>query len=163
MIYVTDPFANLVYWINTTRYLTNPEKLVSAFQKLPPGITLNELSSFGIDTGPPIHVGKYPTGISVDNTNRWVYVANTKSGAISIINGKSNKVVVGVNLSVQPSGSGEIECNHGMKFSTDGYARLDIGTPCTAEPSGGSAFDSWTVQILTIGLSQHFTHRGMEL
>jgi YVTN family beta-propeller protein len=53
--------------------------------------------------GSPTHVGKYPTGISVDKTDWWVYVANTRSGTISIINGKSNRVVVGVNLNVQPS------------------------------------------------------------
>jgi hypothetical protein len=48
-----------------------------------------------------------------------------------------------------PSGSDEIDCSHGMKFSINGYARVDIGSTCTAEPSGGSKFDSWTGDLVT--------------
>jgi YVTN family beta-propeller protein len=149
MIYATDPTANLVYWINTTAYRTNPQRLSSVFQALPVGININKLSSFGLNAGPPIHVGKYPTGIAVDNITGLVYVTNTYSGTVSLINGKTNKLVVGVNFNIQPSGSGDIDCTGGKTFSTAEYARIDNGTRCHAERNGGFIFKSWSGDLVS--------------
>jgi YVTN family beta-propeller protein len=132
IIYVTDPLDNLVYWISAT-YRTSHVKSVPVLAS--------------VHTG-PIPVGKYPTGVTVDNVSGLVYVANKGSGTVSVINGTTNNVVVGVNFNVQPTGSGDIDCN-GKKFSTSEYARIDIGTPCTAERNGGSTFSFWSGDLVS--------------
>ncbi len=51
-----------------------------------------------------IPVGTYPTTTAVNSNTNMIYVANTQSGTISVINGTTNAVVSTINLLTTPYG-----------------------------------------------------------
>jgi YVTN family beta-propeller protein len=73
-----------------------------------------------------------------------IYVTNPGSNIISVIDGKTNSLIVGVNFNINPLGSGNIYCN-GQKIETN-YSKYNIGTELTCEADGisGYSFSSWS-------------------
>jgi YVTN family beta-propeller protein len=90
-----------------------------------------------MDIGAPII-----KNIAVDHSDNTVYVANSGSGTVSVINGKTHKVAAGVSFDVSPFHGGRIECNN-VAIPTNQYFYVDFRTQCKAEANEGFQFNSW--------------------
>ena len=79
---------------------------------------------------------------TVDNT---VYVTNTGSDTVSVIDGNKDNVVVKMIFNVDPPNSGSINCNN-SQIPTNNYTMLSNGTNlvCYANPEHGFKFGSWS-------------------
>jgi YVTN family beta-propeller protein len=73
-----------------------------------------------------------------------VYVTNQKSNTVSVINGNTNNILVGVKLNVNPQGSGNIICDSQTVPNT--YIFYDVNSThnCHAVARNGFAFSSWS-------------------
>lgn len=91
-----------------------------------------------------VRVGVRPWALDINPETNMIYVANTDSSTVSVIDGHSNKVVVGVTFKISPSGSGHIQCNSENSPSRIGqYMFVYSGAQCTAQPNEGFEFSSW--------------------
>jgi YVTN family beta-propeller protein len=83
--------------------------------------------------------------VGVDDITNMIYVTNTGSNTVSIIDGKTDNVVVKVGFNVNPPNSGDIECN-GQHILSDTYLLYRNGTNliCSANAGQGYKFDSWS-------------------
>jgi YVTN family beta-propeller protein len=93
-------------------------------------------------------VAKFPliaSLVGVDDITNMIYVTNTASDTVSIIDGNTDSVVVKVGFNVNPSNSGEIQCN-GQHILPNTYLLYRNGTNliCTANASQGYKFSSWS-------------------
>lgn len=79
-----------------------------------------------------IVVGKYP----VDDTTNTVFVANSGSDSVFVIDYFANKVVAGVKFHVNPFNSGSVECDE-LSSSISQYFYLWSGPGCKAKPNNG--------------------------
>ncbi len=73
---------------------------------------------------------------------RMIYVGNTGNGTISVINGWTGIVAVGVKFKVNPVGSGTITCGS-QEYPTNKYIYIDEGTTCKAQGNNFFTFDRW--------------------
>ena len=91
-----------------------------------------------------ITVGQFPYSVAVNQETNMIYVANLNSRTISVINGSSDKVTVGVTFKANPSDSGNIICNN--QRISENYTRYEIGTSlrCTTQANQGFQFSSWS-------------------
>jgi hypothetical protein len=96
---------------------------------------------------PNIHVGDHPIGIAANPNNDMVYVANSESNTVSVIEGKTNDLVVGATFNLNPIDSGQILCDD-EKIPTNKYRRIKSGFPCKAITNNGFAFSSWVERNL---------------
>jgi hypothetical protein len=118
-----------------------------------------------------IPLGYSPSHIVVNPSTDMVYVTSRNSNTMSVINGTSNTLVLGMTFNTNLPNLGDIYCN-GKKVSTN-YIRYDIGThlDCEAETknqnesitgfkpldnflsqihalfAGGTAFTSWSGDV----------------
>jgi DNA-binding beta-propeller fold protein YncE len=76
-----------------------------------------------------------------------IYVPNFGSGTVSVINGTTNNVTVGLRFSVDPSNAGNIVCND--QRITKNFTRYDIGSTirCQAYSNNGFQFSSWSSDL----------------
>lgn len=107
-------------------------------------ITLYEMVNQNLDsvTNAKIDVGGRPTAIAVDEDANTVYVANSGSNTVSVIDGISNKVVAGITFEIFPFNSGYIECD-GLISPISQYFYVWSGAECIAKPNKGFEFVSW--------------------
>jgi YVTN family beta-propeller protein len=75
-----------------------------------------------------VEIGGDPAAIVVNPDSNLVYVSHPSSGTISIIDGKTYKVLVGVTFSVNPSDSGQIICED-KQLATNAYYRIEFDGP----------------------------------
>ena len=105
-----------------------------------------------------IHVGAGPVKIAYDRVTNMIYVANvvriisnlptTTPGTVSVIDGSSDKVAVGVIFNVNPANSGKIICNN-VGYLTNTYGYVDVGTNCIAQHNENFDFNNWVESPLT--------------
>jgi len=83
--------------------------------------------------------------VGVDDITNMVYVTNTGSDTVSIIDGNTDSLVVKVGFSVNPPNSGNIQCN-GQVVLPNTYFLYRNGTTltCTATEGQGYKFSSWS-------------------
>jgi YVTN family beta-propeller protein len=83
--------------------------------------------------------------IAVDDITNMIYVTNTGSNTVSIIDGSTDSVVVKVGFNVNPFNSGIIQCN-GQSILPNSYFMYRNGTnlTCTANAGQGYKFSSWS-------------------
>jgi YVTN family beta-propeller protein len=83
--------------------------------------------------------------VTIDPYNNIIYMTNTGSNTISIINGNSDEVSIRMTFSVNPPNTGEIQCN-GIKNISGNSTSYDRGQKlqCVAIPERGYAFESWS-------------------
>lgn len=83
--------------------------------------------------------------VGLDDVTNMIYVTNTGSNTVSIIDGKTDSVVVKVGFNVNPPNSGDVECN-GQQILPNTYLFYRNGTNlvCTASPDQGYKFSSWS-------------------
>jgi YVTN family beta-propeller protein len=83
--------------------------------------------------------------LAVDDITNMIYVTNTGSNTVSIINGNTDSLVVKVGFNINPLNSGNIECN-GQLILPNTYFMYRNGTnlTCTANAGQGYKFSSWS-------------------
>jgi YVTN family beta-propeller protein len=83
--------------------------------------------------------------VAVDDITNVIYVTNTGSNTVSIIDGDTDSVMVKVGFSVNPLNSGNIECN-GQPILPNTYLmyRNSTNLTCTANADEGYKFSSWS-------------------
>jgi YVTN family beta-propeller protein len=95
-----------------------------------------------------IIIGQGPGLMAVNDQTGILYIVYPRSGTVSVINGFTDKVAVGVILNVSPSDSGAIKCD-GTIYPTNTYIYVDSGTTCTAQSNKGFEFNNWAQSPLT--------------
>ena len=101
----------------------------------------------GSSTKIPVNV-KFPLIASfaaVNSATNKVYVTNTASNTVSVIDGNKDAVLVKLNFSTNPANAGEIVCNGVKNLGTNStlYSKGEI-LQCVANPHHGYSFDSWS-------------------
>jgi YVTN family beta-propeller protein len=83
--------------------------------------------------------------VGVDDITNMIYVTNTGSDTVSIIDGNIDSVVVKVGFNVNPPNSGDIQCN-GQHILPNSYLLYRNGTNliCNANAGQGYKFSSWS-------------------
>ena len=83
--------------------------------------------------------------VAVNSVSNMVYVTNTGSDIVSIIDGNKDKMIVREAFNVNPPNVGDVECN-GQPVLSNSSIRISNGTSivCTANSSHGYIFSSWS-------------------
>jgi YVTN family beta-propeller protein len=150
-IYVTNTGSNTVSVIDgltstVTRTIAvnsniNPE-LEAQKHPLPPSVQFPTVASF----------------IAVDQRKNMIYVTNTGSNTVSVIDGSTNDLVIGLTFTIDPPNSGRIECIDKNEktdinmYDTDKYVRFRYGTEleCTSYSQGDYRFNYWSGEAAKI-------------
>jgi YVTN family beta-propeller protein len=82
---------------------------------------------------------------AVNSATNKVYVTNTASNTVSVIDGNKDAVFVKLNFSTNPANAGEIVCNGVKSLGTNStlYSKGEL-IQCVANPHHGYSFDSWS-------------------
>jgi YVTN family beta-propeller protein len=82
---------------------------------------------------------------AVNSATNKVYVTNTASNTVSVIDGNKDAVLVKLNFSTNPANAGEIVCNGVKSLGTNStlYSKGEL-IQCVANPNHGYSFDSWS-------------------
>ena len=85
------------------------------------------------------------TQVTIDSFENRVYITNTGSNTITIIDGKSNEVAVRLTFNINPPNTGEIRCNN-LRVVSGNSTSYNRGQnlQCIATPERGYAFASWS-------------------
>lgn len=86
-----------------------------------------------------VTVGNGPEEVAVNPGSNLVYVSNTLDDTVSVINGTTNKLDVGLNFNINSPSSGSISCENYKNANTvlpvvwnripnNDYLRYDYGT-----------------------------------
>ncbi|MGD1836581.1 MAG: YncE family protein [Nitrososphaeraceae archaeon] len=112
----------------------NPNVDNKKHSRLPPSINFPNVASF----------------IDINENTAEVYVTNTASNIISVINNKYPELLVGITFDIQPPNSGYIECKiigteTKLNFSSTKYIRYPLNTEllCTPYSPIGYDFNYW--------------------
>jgi YVTN family beta-propeller protein len=83
--------------------------------------------------------------VTIDSFENKVYITNTGSNTITIIDGKSNEVDVRLTFKINPPNTGEIRCNN-LRVMSGNSTSYNKGQnlQCIATPERGYAFASWS-------------------
>jgi YVTN family beta-propeller protein len=83
--------------------------------------------------------------VTIDSFKDRVYVTNTGSNTITIIDGKSNEVAVRLTFNINPPNTGEIRCDN-LRVVSGNSTSYNRGQnlQCIATPERGYAFASWS-------------------
>jgi YVTN family beta-propeller protein len=83
--------------------------------------------------------------VAVNDVSNMVYVTNTGSDTVSVIDGRIDGVVERVNFNINPPNSGDIQCN-GQQIvqNTSLFYRNGTNLQCRADAGQGYEFSSWT-------------------
>jgi YVTN family beta-propeller protein len=83
--------------------------------------------------------------ITIDPYENRIYITNTGSNTISLINGYTDEVAVRLTFNINPTNTGEIRCN-GVKNISGNSTAYNKGQilQCVAIPERGYTFASWS-------------------
>jgi YVTN family beta-propeller protein len=89
--------------------------------------------------------------VAVNDISNIVYVTNTGSDTVSIIDGNIGSMVVKVSFNINPPNSGDIQCN-GQQILPNTYFLYRNGTSliCTANAESGYKFSSWSNMVYSL-------------
>lgn len=143
-VYVSNTASNAVSIINETNLKrikniqVNPSSIVDKKDypyAIPANVTFPLIASF----------------IGIDPLSNLIYVTNTASNTLSVINGSQDDDIVRINFDSQPDDSGFIECNHvrNLKQNMTTTFVIDKINSCMAIPERGYAFDSWSGMLVS--------------
>ncbi len=82
---------------------------------------------------------------AVNDVSNMIYVTNTGSDTVSIVDGKVDGIVERLNFNINPPNSGDIQCN-GQQIMQSTFAFYRNGThlQCHADAAQGYEFSSWS-------------------
>ncbi len=141
-IYVTNG-DNTVSVIDSSKdqiYNNNPSRTIDPFIKS----TVTDNAS---PADVPVNV-KFPliaSFVAANPATNKIYVTNTASNTVSVIDGKKDAVLVKLNFNTNPPNAGEIVCNGVKNLGTNSnlYSKGEL-LQCVANPHHGYSFDSWS-------------------
>jgi YVTN family beta-propeller protein len=83
--------------------------------------------------------------VTIDPYENIIYITNTASNTISLINGNSDQVAIRLTFNVNPPNTGEVQCNR-VKNISGNSTSYDTGQmlQCVAIPERGYTFASWS-------------------
>jgi YVTN family beta-propeller protein len=83
--------------------------------------------------------------VAVNDVSNMIYVTNTGSDTVSIVDGKVDGIVERLNFNITPPNSGDIQCN-GQPIMQSVFAFYRNGThlQCYADAGQGYEFNSWS-------------------
>jgi YVTN family beta-propeller protein len=86
--------------------------------------------------------------LSLNPDTNKIYITNTVSNGVMVIDGKTDSVVVQLSVEIKPENAGTIECNT-SKLPSQSFWLHPINTEikCTAHASRGYSFDFWSNMI----------------
>ena len=86
--------------------------------------------------------------LSLNPITNQIYITNTVSNGVIILDGKTDNVVVQLSVEIKPENAGNIDCNN-SKLPTQDFLLHPINTEikCTAHASRGYSFDFWSNMI----------------
>jgi YVTN family beta-propeller protein len=86
--------------------------------------------------------------LSLNPDTNQIYITNTVSNGVMVIDGKTDSVVVQLSVETKPENAGTIECNT-SKLPSQSFWWHPINTEikCTAHASRGYSFDFWSNMI----------------
>lgn len=83
--------------------------------------------------------------VAINIDKNLIYVTNTASNSVTIIDGKTDSVVVRISFKINPENAGTIECNNKRVEPQNSYIfSKDLASRCVAIPASGYAFDYWS-------------------
>jgi YVTN family beta-propeller protein len=137
-IYVSNIQSNTVSVINETGF----KKIKDIFVN-PSLITERNEFPFNIPTNV-----KFPlmaSYVGMDPLTNLIYITNTASNTISLINGKDDENIIRMDFEIKPDNAGFIECN-GIKNINRNTMIINTNhtTICKAVPERGYSFDIWS-------------------
>ena len=150
---VVNPLTNRIYVSN------NGDNTVSVID----GITNKKIKDLSVkpnntknngNTDPildiPIHL-TFPllaNKLSLNPITNQIYITNTVSNGVMVIDGKTDSVVVQLSVEIKPENAGTIECNN-SKLPSQSFWLHPINTEikCAAHASRGYSFDFWSNMI----------------
>ncbi len=98
-----------------------------------------------------IHVGQSPSFVFGNpSESDTVFVANTGSNGVAVINSMKKEVVAGVAFNLIPLKSGSIICDTDLgrlDAPINHFLYVTSGAKCTAKPSKGFEFSSWSESL----------------
>ncbi|CAH0157633.1 hypothetical protein SRABI36_00955 [Pedobacter sp. Bi36] len=115
-----------------------------------------------------VQVGSYPNGSRVSADGNWLYVVNTSSGDVSVINTVTNELVSSAGAGVWSSAHGNfilggLTCNTGIvnfkiTVNPSGAGSLVVsGNPIALHTQKGTPSEATTVSVLASGISTDVT------
>ena len=83
--------------------------------------------------------------IAIDPLTNLIYITNTASNTVSLINGKDDENIVRVQFEINPENAGFIECD-GIRNSNHNTTILIANetTTCKASADSGYTFNLWS-------------------
>ena len=95
-----------------------------------------------------IHTSPFPWrnqqhDVDVDPETNLLYLTNVFDNTVSIINGSSNTLLVGMRFGTEPLDSGYILCKN-RTMPDNQYIRIENSTRCVAQAFDGFTFSSWS-------------------
>ena len=86
--------------------------------------------------------------LALNPITNQIYITNTVSNGVIIVDGKTDNVVVQLSVEIKPENAGTIDCNN-SKLPTQDFLLHPINTEikCTAHASRGYSFDFWSNMI----------------
>src|ERR671910_903169 len=83
--------------------------------------------------------------VTIDSFENSVYITNTGSNTITIIDGKSDEVAIRLTFNINPPNTGEIQCNN-LRVISGNSTSYNRGQDlqCIAAPERGYSFSSWS-------------------
>jgi len=137
-IYVSNIGSNTVSVINETNY-----KNIKNITVNPSSITERIEYPYAIPTN--IKFPLIASFVALDPLTNLVYVTNTASNTLSLIDGGIDESIVRIGFETRPPNSGFIECNgiKNLNQNTTVITTDKIAT-CNATPERGYSFDSWS-------------------
>lgn len=142
-VYVSNTASNTVSVINETNL-----KRIKNIQINPSSIVEKEDYPYAVPTN--VTFPLIASFIGIDPISNLIYVTNTASNIISLINGSQDTNIVRINFDSKPDNSGFIECNNvrNLKQNTTTFEMNKINS-CKAIPERGYTFDSWSGLLIS--------------
>ena len=86
--------------------------------------------------------------LALNPITNQIYITNTVSNGVIIVDGKTDNVVVQLSVEIKPENAGTIDCNN-SKLPTQDFLLHPVNTEikCTAHASRGYSFDFWSNMI----------------
>ena len=137
-VYVSNIGSNTVSIINETDYKKNKDVTVN------PSLIM-ERKEYPFQIPESVSFPLIASFIGINTLTNLIYVTNTASNTISSIDGKDDENTVRINMDIQPSNAGFIECN-GIKNTNQNTITIPINKTsyCNAIPERGYTFNSWS-------------------
>lgn len=88
-------------------------------------------------------VGVSPMGVTTNSKDGLVYVSSSNSKSIILVNSKTNEIQHNTQFKIEPENAGIIKCNN-KNYLLNEIHLISDGTQCSAEPTGGFIFHSWS-------------------